>query len=54
MNEIAIVGMGTAVPGANTPSEFWQLLDTGQPQFSEPSGERHLDQITLFRRDPRV
>jgi 3-oxoacyl-(acyl-carrier-protein) synthase len=43
MAEIAIVGMGIAVPGASSPSEFWQLLNTGQPQFSEPSGNYRLD-----------
>ena len=50
MNEIAIVGMGIAVPGAGTPSEFWQLLDTGQPQFSEPSGNYRLD--SFWSADP--
>lgn len=43
MTEIAIVGMGIAVPGASSTSEFWQLLNTGQPQFSEPSGNYRLD-----------
>lgn len=43
MTEIAIVGMGIAVPGASSPDDFWQLLNTGQPQFSEPSGNYRLD-----------
>jgi 3-oxoacyl-(acyl-carrier-protein) synthase len=43
MTEIAIVGMGIAVPGASSTSDFWQLLNTGQPQFSEPSGNYRLD-----------
>jgi acyl transferase domain-containing protein len=43
MAEIAVVGMGIAVPGASGTSEFWQLLNAGQPQFSEPSGNYRLD-----------
>jgi 3-oxoacyl-(acyl-carrier-protein) synthase len=43
MTEIAIVGMGIAVPGASSTGEFWQLLNTGAPQFSEPSGNYRLD-----------
>jgi acyl transferase domain-containing protein len=35
--------MGIAVPGASGTSEFWQLLNAGQPQFSEPSGNYRLD-----------
>lgn len=50
MTEIAIVGMGIAVPGASSPSEFWQLLNTGQPQFSEPSGNYRLD--SFWSADP--
>jgi 3-oxoacyl-(acyl-carrier-protein) synthase len=43
MTEIAIVGMGIAVPGASSAGEFWRVLNTGQPQFSEPSGNYRLD-----------
>jgi len=43
MTEIAIVGMGIAVPGASSPSDFWQLLNTGRPQFSEPRGNYRLE-----------
>lgn len=43
MTEIAIVGMGIAVPGASNPNDFWQLLNTGRPHFSEPSGNYRLD-----------
>lgn len=50
MTEIAIVGMGIAVPGASSPSEFWQLLTTGRPQFSEPSGNYRLD--SFWSADP--
>jgi acyl transferase domain-containing protein len=42
MTEIAIVGMGIAVPGASSPEEFWRLLNIG-PQFSEPNGNYPLD-----------
>ena len=35
--------MGIAVPGASSTSEFWRLLNTGKPQFSEPSGNYRLD-----------
>ena len=30
------------MPGASSPSEFWQLLNTGQPHFSEPGGNYRL------------
>lgn len=50
MTEIAIVGMGIAVPGASSPSEFWRLLGTGQPQFSEPDGNYRLD--SFWSADP--
>jgi acyl transferase domain-containing protein len=42
--------MGIAVPGASSTSEFWQLLNTGQPQFSEPSGNYRLD--SFWSADP--
>jgi 3-oxoacyl-(acyl-carrier-protein) synthase len=50
MTEIAIVGMGIAVPGAGSPSEFWQLLNTGEPQMSEPAEEYRLD--SFWSADP--
>jgi 3-oxoacyl-(acyl-carrier-protein) synthase len=50
MPEIAVVGMGIAVPGASSPSEFWRLLTTGQSQFSEPSGNYRLD--SFWSADP--
>jgi acyl transferase domain-containing protein len=43
MTEIAIVGMGIAVPGASSPGDFWQLLNAGRPQFSEPGGNYRLE-----------
>jgi len=42
--------MGIAVPGASSPGEFWRLLNTGQPQFSEPSGNYRLD--SFWSADP--
>src|SRR5438093_2808365 len=45
MTEIAIVGMGIAVPGAGSPSEFWQLLNSVQTQFSEMNGDCRLDSV---------
>lgn len=50
MTEVAVVGMGIAVPGASDPREFWQLLNTGQPQFSEPCGNYKLD--SFWSADP--
>jgi 3-oxoacyl-(acyl-carrier-protein) synthase len=50
MTEIAIVGMGIAVPGAGSPSEFWQLLNAGQPQLSEPDEDYRLD--SFWSADP--
>jgi 3-oxoacyl-(acyl-carrier-protein) synthase len=50
MSEIAIVGMGIAVPGASSPRDFWRLLSVGAPQFSEPSGNYRLD--SFWSADP--
>ena len=50
MTEIAIVGMGMAVPGAASPSEFWELLNAGQPQLSEPAEDYRLD--SFWSADP--
>jgi 3-oxoacyl-(acyl-carrier-protein) synthase len=52
MTEIAIVGMGIAVPGAGSPSEFWQLLNSGQPQFSEVDGDYRLE--SFWSADPNA
>jgi hypothetical protein len=43
MTEIAIVGMGIAVPGASSPGEFWRLLNGEAPRFSTPNGYEWLD-----------
>ncbi|WP_067829217.1 SDR family oxidoreductase [Actinomadura kijaniata] len=37
---IAVVGLGLAVPGARSPEEFWRLLGSGTPQFSDPPPDR--------------
>ncbi|MFG2043072.1 beta-ketoacyl synthase N-terminal-like domain-containing protein [Dactylosporangium sp. NPDC048998] len=50
MTEIAIVGMGIAVPGAGHPSEFWQLLHAGQPQVSDPDADYRID--SFWSADP--
>ena len=50
MTEIAVVGMGIAVPGASGPDEFWRLLNTGEPQVSEPDAGYRLD--SFWSADP--
>ncbi|MCX2954717.1 SDR family oxidoreductase [Lentzea sp. NEAU-D7] len=47
---IAVVGMGLVVPGAESPEQFWELLRTGEPAFSEP-GDRY-PQDTFWAGDP--
>ncbi|WP_338118509.1 polyketide synthase, partial [Streptomyces coryli] len=49
-DEIVVVGMGLAVPGANGPEEFWHLLRDREPQFSEPGARMDID--TLWSADP--
>ncbi|RLU84921.1 beta keto-acyl synthase [Streptomyces griseocarneus] len=39
-DEIAVVGMGLAVSGANSPEEFWQLRTTGRELFIEVPEDR--------------
>lgn len=52
MTDIAVVGMGIAVPGASGPTEFWRLLNTGTPQLSEPDGQYRLD--SFWSADPHA
>lgn len=52
MTEIAIVGMGIAVPGAGSPSEFWRLLNTGEPHLSDVDGHYPLD--SFWSADPNA
>jgi hypothetical protein len=42
-SQIAVVGMGIAVPRADSPEAFWNLLNEGQPVFSEPGDRYSLD-----------
>ena len=37
---IAVVGMGCRFPGANSPEEFWQLLQKGQDAITQVKDER--------------
>ncbi|MER6615800.1 SDR family oxidoreductase [Streptomyces xantholiticus] len=39
-NDIAVVGMGLAVSGANSPDEFWQLRTSGRELFIEVPEDR--------------
>jgi 3-oxoacyl-(acyl-carrier-protein) synthase len=41
--QVAVVGMGIAVPGAYSPEAFWELLTEGQPVFGDPAGRYSLD-----------
>ena len=38
--QIAVVGMGMIVPGATSPDEFWNLLETGQDPKTDASKQR--------------
>ncbi|MFD4999872.1 SDR family NAD(P)-dependent oxidoreductase [Streptomyces buecherae] len=49
-DEVVVVGVGLAVPGASSPEAFWDLLRAGEPMFGEP-GDR-LDLATLWSADP--
>jgi 3-oxoacyl-(acyl-carrier-protein) synthase len=42
-NQVAVVGMGIAVPMADSPGAFWNLLNEGQPVFSNPGDRYSLD-----------
>ncbi|MDS1272203.1 SDR family oxidoreductase [Lipingzhangella sp. LS1_29] len=42
---IAIVGTGLTVPGANSPDEFWQLLNDRRIMFREPEFRFDVDQF---------
>jgi 3-oxoacyl-(acyl-carrier-protein) synthase len=42
-SQVAVVGMGIAVPRADSPEAFWNLLNEGQPVFSEPGDRYSLD-----------
>ncbi|MEU2718557.1 beta-ketoacyl synthase N-terminal-like domain-containing protein [Streptomyces sp. NPDC007205] len=40
--QVAVVGMGIAVPGASDLDQFWELLNAGKPVFTEPGGRFRL------------
>lgn len=42
-SQVAVVGMGIAVPKADSPGAFWNLLNEGQPVFSDPGDRYSLD-----------
>ncbi|GAA2448480.1 SDR family oxidoreductase [Streptomyces glaucus] len=51
VDDIAIVGMGLAVAGANSPEEFWELRTTGADLFAPvPAGR--WDRSTFHSADP--
>lgn len=43
---VAIVGMGAALPGANSPDELWSLLTEGEPVFSLDENRFHVESFT--------
>ncbi|MFF7261158.1 SDR family oxidoreductase [Streptomyces sp. NPDC008159] len=50
-DDIAIVGMGLAVAGANSPEEFWELRTTGAELFTPVPADR-WDRSTFHSADP--
>ncbi|MFG1661346.1 SDR family NAD(P)-dependent oxidoreductase [Micromonospora chersina] len=49
-DSIVIVGMGLVVPGANSPEEFWRLLNAGKPVFHEDPTRLDIDDV--YSADP--
>ena len=49
-DDLAIVGMGLVVPGANSPEEFWQILIEGPDLFQDAPAER-WDSRSFFSDD---
>lgn len=45
LDQVVVVGMGIAVPGASSPEQFWQLLRTSGPMFAEPGGRLDLSHL---------
>ncbi|GAA0512695.1 hypothetical protein GCM10011581_03140 [Saccharopolyspora subtropica] len=50
-DDIAIVGMGLAVAGANSPEEFWELRTTGAELFVRPPEDR-WERDSFYSPDP--
>ncbi len=46
-NEIAIVGLSCRFPGADSPEDFWQLMQSGADAISATPGERQVLQAQL-------
>ena len=46
-NEVAIVGLSCRFPGADSPEDFWQLLQSGSDAISATPGERQVLQSQL-------
>lgn len=42
-SQVAVVGMGIAVPEADSPGAFWNLLNEGEPVFGDPGDRYSLD-----------
>lgn len=40
LEPIAVIGMGCKFPGANSPEEYWNLLDAGRAMVTEPPAGR--------------
>ena len=49
-DDLAIVGMGLVVPGANSPEEFWRILIEGPDLFQDAPAER-WDSRSFFSDD---
>ena len=50
-DELAVVGMGLVVPGANSPEEFWKILIEG-PNLFRPVPEDRWDYRAFYSEDP--
>ncbi|MFF6776707.1 SDR family NAD(P)-dependent oxidoreductase [Streptomyces sp. NPDC012637] len=42
---VVVVGMGLALPGASSPEQFWELLNSGEPVFGEPGDRLDIDAV---------
>ncbi|WP_394842243.1 SDR family oxidoreductase [Pendulispora brunnea] len=44
-DDVVVVGMGLAVPGASSPQAFWELLRQGMPVFGEPGARWDIQDV---------